>query len=507
MEKENTTHDDSGIQEDKDPEKYSDHSSEDEDELDSGGISMESIRNYLASKLHIGGVGEKDDQRNPSVLEEVNFDGIVKYIKDKKAKHIVVMAGAGISTSAGIPDFRTPGSGLYDNLQKYNLPNPTSVFDIRFFRENPKPFFELAKELFPGSFQPTTSHFFIKLLHDKGLLQRHYTQNIDTLERVAGVPDEKLVEAHGAFHVGHCINESCRAEYSQAWMKDLIFKDVTPTCDKCDSFVKPDIVFFGENLPERFFRLAQEDFKKCDLLIIMGTSLVVHPFASLVDRVNDTCPRLLINKEKVGVRNELETMMGRGGLALDSSNNYRDVALLGDCDEGCEALAEALGWKEELEKMVKSSEISGEKVVKSVDIGGEKIHEGDVIVLEEEVKVDLIPSTISDFEDEEKFGFAVVPLTWCPHLETVSSSVSVDVSAPCEKCLHEKENWLCLCCNAVYCSRYVNNHMVDHGERTGHSMVLSYSDLSVWCYGCDSYVNNEKLEGIKKAAYKDKFKQ
>ena len=85
---------DSGFLEDRDPEKYSDHSSDEEDDLDGGEVSMEYIRKYLSNKLTIG----DDDQRNPSVLEEVSFDGIVQYIKDEKAKNIVVMAGAGIST-------------------------------------------------------------------------------------------------------------------------------------------------------------------------------------------------------------------------------------------------------------------------------------------------------------------------------------------------------------------------------------------------------------------------
>lgn len=79
-------------------------------------------------------------------------------------------------TAAGIPDFRSPGSGLYDNLQKYELPNPQAIFEIGFFQRNPQPFFTLAKELYPGSFKPTVCHYFIRLLSEKGLLLRHYTQ-------------------------------------------------------------------------------------------------------------------------------------------------------------------------------------------------------------------------------------------------------------------------------------------------------------------------------------------
>lgn len=342
---------------DSEREKNSVHSSDDEDEPDnivpSDSNDLESVREYLAAKLGIRDLKfhDDDDQRHPFVLSSIDVDGIVEYIKEGKAKNVIVMAGAGISTSAGIPDFRSPGTGLYDNLQKYNLPNPTAIFDIRYFKENPQPFFTLAKELYPGSFKPTPSHYFVRLLEEKGLLLRHFTQNIDTLERVAGISDEKIVEAHGAFHTGHCIK--CRKEYSQEWIKEIIFKDEIPTCD-CGGYVKPDIVFFGENLPERFFKCMNSDFKKCDLLIIMGTSLAVQPFASLLNQVTDECPRLLINMEKVGQASgmSLASFIVGDGLRFDQEGNYRDVALIGSCDDGCNMLAEKLGWSQDLKKLV-----------------------------------------------------------------------------------------------------------------------------------------------------------
>ena len=90
---------------------------------------------------------------------------------------IFFLLGAGISCNAGIPDFRTPGSGLYDNLQKYNLPHPTAVFDLEFYKCNPRPFVQLASELWPGmKHSPTVTHSFIALLERKGMLLRNYTQ-------------------------------------------------------------------------------------------------------------------------------------------------------------------------------------------------------------------------------------------------------------------------------------------------------------------------------------------
>ena len=95
--------------------------------------------------------------------------------------------------------------------------------------------------------------------------------------------------------------------------------DSSPTCEDCNSLVKPDIVFFGENLPRRFFERTAADLPACDLLVVMGTSLVVQPFASMIDEVAKDCPRLLINREKAGTVSPLlaylgvsETLCGNG---------------------------------------------------------------------------------------------------------------------------------------------------------------------------------------------------
>ncbi|XP_056642259.1 NAD-dependent protein deacetylase sirtuin-2 [Diorhabda sublineata] len=346
-----------GLKEDQ-PDKHSESSSSDEEE------NMEYLRRFLAEKLNFSDT--KENKEKIKVLDNVTLDGIVDYIKANDCKNIITLAGAGISTSAGIPDFRSPGTGLYDNLQKYNLPHPQAIFEIDFFSKNPKPFFELAKELYPGTFKPTICHYFIKLLDEKGKLLRHYTQNIDTLERVAGVSGDKIIEAHGTFHTGHCLK--CKKEYSQDWMKEIIFRDEIPMCKKCNSIVKPDIIFFGESLPEKFHKALKNDFNNCDLLIIIGTSLAVQPFASLVDRVENNVPRLLINRDKVGQRSGIAALLGMsGGLDFDSKDNTRDVCWLGDCDEGCLKLAEALGWAEELKEKVRKEhdKIDGKNIEQS----------------------------------------------------------------------------------------------------------------------------------------------
>lgn len=103
--------------------------------------------------------------------------------------------------------------------------------------------------------------------------------------------------------------------------------------------------------------------------------------------------------------------------------------------------------------------------------------------------------------------FVVEPLPWCPHLEAVGPlpAGGIDVFLPCEDCGADAENWVCLCCYKVFCGRYVNQHMVTHGLVSEHPMVLSFADLSVWCYSCEAYVHNQVLYDARNAAHQSKF--
>ncbi|XP_016101368.1 NAD-dependent protein deacetylase sirtuin-3-like isoform X1 [Sinocyclocheilus grahami] len=269
-------------------------------------------------------------------IGQQTLEDIAENIRERKFKRIVVMAGAGISTPSGIPDFRTPGSGLYDNLQQYNLPYAEAIFEINYFHHNPNPFFALAKELYPGNYQPNLTHYFIRLLHDKGQLLRMYTQNIDGLERMAGIPPKMLVEAHGTFATATCT--VCRRDYEGEELRNDIMEGTIPKCPTCKGIIKPDIVFFGEELPQQFFTYLT-DFPIADLLIVMGTSLEVEPFASLAGAVHGSVSRLLINRDLVGP-------------FAWGSQRHNDVADLGDVVSGVKKLVELLGWKQELEALM-----------------------------------------------------------------------------------------------------------------------------------------------------------
>jgi len=324
---------------------------------DSPGASSSSsdgaLHNTWAAELvlekRLGSLALEEEQEWPDPLfTSFDLDGVAEYITNQKAKRIIVMVGAGISVAAGIPDFRTPGTGLYDNLQAYGLPHPMAIFEVDFFRKRPEPFYRLAQELYPGNYQPTATHCFLKVLHDKGLLLRCFSQNIDSLETLAGLPVEKLVAAHGNFDKAACID--CNREHDTEQVKAHVDQGKVLQCEECGGYVKPSIIFFGENLPAKFFECWEKDFPQCDLLIVMGTSLSVTPFASLIGYVDKKkCPRLLINRERAG---EISEKMYRGGARKGffwGKNNYRDALYLGDCDTGVRELCEKLGWTDELE--------------------------------------------------------------------------------------------------------------------------------------------------------------
>lgn len=290
-----------------------------------------------------------------AVLDSFDIEGVARYVKKNGCQRVVVLCGAGISTSAGIPDFRTPGSGLYDNLQEYNLSRPELIFDLDYFRMQPAPFYKLCESIWPGNFAPTPAHHFLRLLHEKGVLLRCYTQNIDSLECLAGLPKEKLVAAHGNFDGAHVIDTYPLEEVDIGEVKAAIDQGEEgwqALRKKYGNLVKPQIIFFGEQLPDRFYSLAPSDLKSCDLLIVMGTSLVVQPFAGLVSQANSSAPRLLINREPAGTCENLELGFR---FQLNETENWRDAWFPGSCDEGCRALAAALGWEEDLDKLISAA--------------------------------------------------------------------------------------------------------------------------------------------------------
>jgi len=259
-----------------------------------------------------------------------------------------------MSVSAGIPDFRTPGTGLYSKLEEYQLPYPEAIFELEYFRTNPQPFVTIAKSIWPGQKdgpRPTLAHSFVALLEHRGLLKRVYTQNIDGLERLAGVSDERLIECHGHFSTASCTAPNCHRKRDidpSKCRESYLQQGQAMAGPDCGSLVKPDIVFFGEETPSVFMDTIFDDMDECDLLIVLGTSLMVAPVATIPQWVGPKVPRLLINRDLVGAFAD-EALRAKGGRGFQT----RDVFLQGDCDDGAQKLCELLGkdWIEQLNEL------------------------------------------------------------------------------------------------------------------------------------------------------------
>ncbi|CAF0759710.1 unnamed protein product [Adineta ricciae] len=252
--------------------------------------------------------------RQRKALEQYKtLDDAVELIRTRK--NILVLTGAGISVSCGIPDFRSR-NGIYARLREEfpELPNPQSMFDIEYFTDDPRPFFRFAKEIWPGQYQPSLAHHFISELERQDKLLRNYTQNIDSLEHLC--PITRLIQCHGSFSSATC--RVCHHSVKSDEIKEEILQQKIPHCPKCpadrpDAILKPDIVFFGEQLPDDFHKAISLDKSQCDLLIVMGSSLKVKPVSLVSELLSSDIPQILINRERL-------------------PHKTFDIELLGNCD-------------------------------------------------------------------------------------------------------------------------------------------------------------------------------
>jgi NAD-dependent deacetylase len=173
---------------------------------------------------------------------------------------------------SGIPDFRTPGTGLWENV------DPMEVAHIDAFRRDPERFWSFYRPRFEmlGDKQPNAAHWALAELESAGLLDAVVTQNVDRLHRVAG--SKKLIEVHGSIDSSSCTE--CRETFPLERV-DTLFTNGVAHCSTCDGLVKPDVVLFGELLPEAAMLEAQSLAENCDLMLCVGSSLEVYPVAGL----------------------------------------------------------------------------------------------------------------------------------------------------------------------------------------------------------------------------------
>lgn len=250
----------------------------------------------------------EEEVAKASPVQAFDKQQLVHGIASEKFKRIAVLTGAGISVAAGIPDFRSAGTGLYARVADWGLSKPEDVFHIEVFKEDPTHFYHVAKMFFNDfSVEPVKAHKFIKTLNDRGQLMMNYTQNIDGLELKAGLPLDKLVQAHGHMRNARCYQ--CKKEYEIEMFRKYVEDDKILYCDSCQGgIVKPDIVFFGEKLSESF-AMHFQSIDEADLIIAMGSSFKVFPFAFLLHMLPRATPIVMINREDPGVLNGRENFL------------------------------------------------------------------------------------------------------------------------------------------------------------------------------------------------------
>lgn len=205
-----------------------------------------------------------------------------------ESKWMVVLTGAGISTPSGIPDFRSPKTGLWSR------DDPMVVASLSAFRNRPERFFNwlrpLAREMTKA--QPNPAHVALAQLEQKGILKAIITQNIDGLHQKAG--SKTVLEVHGSVQELHC--PSCRQNFPvENYLESFISKEEIPRCVNCRAILKPNIVLFEELLPMNVWQQAEQQATQADLFVVVGSALEVTPAAHLPLYALEQGARLIIN--------------------------------------------------------------------------------------------------------------------------------------------------------------------------------------------------------------------
>lgn len=205
----------------------------------------------------------------------------------RQAKHAVVLTGAGLSTSSGIPDFRSTGTGLWSKDE------PLEAASLNTFRMRPERFFTwfrpLASQIFNAL--PNPAHQALAELEKMGCVKSIITQNIDMLHQKAG--SKNVIEMHGTMQTLTC-SQCYHHVLAETYLAPFVEQGDPPVCPKCGQLLKPDVILFGEQLPQSAWLQAQRDARQCDLMLVAGSSLEVLPVAGLPMQALDRGAHLII---------------------------------------------------------------------------------------------------------------------------------------------------------------------------------------------------------------------
>jgi len=199
----------------------------------------------------------------------------------RKSNYAVVLTGAGVSTESGIPDFRSPGSGLWTMIDP-------ELFTIEGFKANPGGFYRAGAQFFGllKEAEPNETHIVMAELERRGLIKAIITQNVDGLHQKGGA--ENVLEIHGTLSSASCIH--CRRQVSiEEVVADVAEGLLPPLCVECGEPLKPDVVLFGEPLSPHY-REALEEAERADLIMVIGSGMQVSP----ANQLPSYCDNLVI---------------------------------------------------------------------------------------------------------------------------------------------------------------------------------------------------------------------
>jgi len=204
-----------------------------------------------------------------------------------QSRHAVVLTGAGLSTPSGIPDFRSEGTGLWSSDE------PMEVASLNTFRVAPERFFQwfrpLANQIFNA--QPNPAHHALAALEKTGRIHSIITQNIDVLHQKAG--SQSVIEMHGTLQTLTC-TQCYHQVTAEPYLGPFVENGEIPLCPRCRNVLKPDVILFGEQLPQAAWFQAQREARQCDLMMVAGSSLEVLPVAGLPMQALDRGAHLII---------------------------------------------------------------------------------------------------------------------------------------------------------------------------------------------------------------------
>ncbi|MBN1318083.1 MAG: NAD-dependent protein deacylase [Anaerolineales bacterium] len=221
-------------------------------------------------------------------MADSQFDRLAEYISN--AQHMVVFTGAGISSESGIPTYRCD-DGIWNRY------DPEKFANIDYFYQNPSYYWNFfQQERYPviSQARPNQAHLALASLERKGKLDAVITQNIDGLHQAAG--SKRVLELHGNTRRIRCLD--CNKQFTMDEVYAQLERRLPPRCESCSGQLKPDVVFYGESLPTGVLDEAIKAAKHCDLFLVIGSSLVVQPAASLpVMAKNNGAGLIIVNRD------------------------------------------------------------------------------------------------------------------------------------------------------------------------------------------------------------------